>query len=583
MDQDYKSAHKGPDGRKDMAEVSQDGQFRDESDTKVDAQGKDHVDVQTWRGSNDHRFLSDKPGTADDGALTWDEDWARKDQKAEFQGPGVYDLHEESDASSTVRAKVDGDQGWTQFEQDMDYFDALFADDAAWKAKMRDSRVAGPAARLLRRGDDSDSDSDDGHDDDKPHDHLLPESVERWYYPRIDRYASEWREAWVREARGLGAQTCHSGDEQGCGLVIVVPEFHQAAAEYLKLAKKEDPLPQPFRDNVPPALEQIVSWYIQQHRPEMVVVQDVGMAREKMDVTPVEFHGKRDVVVEPRGVEGGPRFKFGWSRGWLPGHHHEKEDDGDNDDDDGKKTKRQILHTEAPLADTAAESEKFAIQPRGAPAPEKCVQDETPWHCACRLGTAPSYPCAVIFGYAGPKIGQNERFKPEDAGALVRRGEAWNPFKEFEEYLKQRHENYWADRKKEEEWKLFVEADKKAHPEEWNDSHKMAFARDVDAVPDSVDLVAAPAGMEDRLQSNTTAGIEHGQSRAAFPVDAMSITVLGLILALFVAVVIQVVKRMRMTPEEKRKEREDYNSRLRDAGIEPRARGDQVEQGPKWG
>ena len=138
MDEDWKSAYKGPDGSKEMSEIDKDGQFKDTSDTKVDAQGKDKLDSEEWRGSNDHRFMSDKPGTKVDSSLVWDEDQERKKQREEFQGKGVYDLHEETSSHDSVKAKVDGDQGWAGFEQSMNDFDNFFNGDREWTKKMQD-------------------------------------------------------------------------------------------------------------------------------------------------------------------------------------------------------------------------------------------------------------------------------------------------------------------------------------------------------------------------------------------------------------------------------------------------------------
>lgn len=148
-DLDWKSAFKGPDGSKEMAEIDKDGQFKSEEDTRVDAQGKNQVAVQEATGSDDHRFVSDKPGTVDDSSLVWDEDWRSKTQKEEFSGQGVYDLHEESSSAHQVQAKVDGDQGWKDFEQDMrDFDDVFFDENAAWKEKMKDPRFTATATTL---------------------------------------------------------------------------------------------------------------------------------------------------------------------------------------------------------------------------------------------------------------------------------------------------------------------------------------------------------------------------------------------------------------------------------------------------
>lgn len=136
-----------------MSEIDKDGHYKDESDTRVDDQGKDKVETEQFNGSNDHRFMSDKPGTKDDSQLVWDEDWTQSKQKEEFEGKGVYDLHEETSQGHTVQAKVDGDQGWKEFEDDMDDFDdTFFTQDADWKNKMQDPRWSAATATATAAG-----------------------------------------------------------------------------------------------------------------------------------------------------------------------------------------------------------------------------------------------------------------------------------------------------------------------------------------------------------------------------------------------------------------------------------------------
>ena len=148
---DWKSAHKGADGSKEMAEINKDNQFSNEEDTRVDSTGKDKVDVEESKGSDDHRFVSDKPGTENDSSLVWDEDNQQKKQKEEFQGNGVYDLHEENASERNVKVNIDGDQGRKAFEQDMKDFDNFFNNDEGWKASMQDPRVLGKRDAEIQR------------------------------------------------------------------------------------------------------------------------------------------------------------------------------------------------------------------------------------------------------------------------------------------------------------------------------------------------------------------------------------------------------------------------------------------------
>lgn len=138
---DWRSASKGPDGSKAMAEVNKTFHGQGESDTRVDKQGRDKLDTAESQGSDDHRFMSDKPGTKDDSSLVWDEDWQASQRKEEFAGKSVYDLHEESNSERKVQAKVEGDQGWGESEKGMGEFDAWFEEEKGWKEKLRDPRA----------------------------------------------------------------------------------------------------------------------------------------------------------------------------------------------------------------------------------------------------------------------------------------------------------------------------------------------------------------------------------------------------------------------------------------------------------
>jgi len=153
IDSDWKSSYKGADGSKSMSDIDYDAEYKNADDTKIDASGKDKLNSGEWKESNDHRFKADNPGTKNDGALTWDEDKTGKTQKQEFWGKGVYDLHEVNDETSSVKASVDGDQGWKAFDQSMDDFEDVFFQEggAAWKEKVKDPSQIGAAQQFQKR------------------------------------------------------------------------------------------------------------------------------------------------------------------------------------------------------------------------------------------------------------------------------------------------------------------------------------------------------------------------------------------------------------------------------------------------